>query len=232
MEKRNCPNCGAELSREDIFCGDCGTKIQDTEGIPRRITGLIIAIAGLFLLLFSFYTAHKFLCLEFILDETFVVKFIFLICMIGIGSYLAGKGASLPGDSRIIGIILAATGLFMLCFSFIIANTFVKGEYIFDDLFFEKFFVKFIFFFCMIGIGGYLTGKGVPLTAYPKITGLILTPIGVIMLLFSFITANAFVSGKFIADDMFIIIRIIYFICMIGIGGYLIGKGVSELWTH
>ncbi len=116
----------------------------------------------------------------------------------------------------------------MLCFSFIIANTFVNDEYIFDDLFF----VKIIFFFCMIGIGGYLTGKGVPLTAYPKITGLILTPIGVIMLLFSFITANAFVSGKFIADDMFIIIRIIYFICMIGIGGYLIGKGVSELWTH
>jgi hypothetical protein len=163
------------------------------------------------------------------MDETFVVRFIFLICMIGIGSYLAGKGASLPGDSRIIGIILAATGLFMLCFSFIIANTFVNGEYIFDDLFFGKI----IFFFCMIGIGGYLTGKGVPLTAYPKITGLILTPIGVIMLLFSFITANAFVSGEFIADDtIIIIIRIIYFICMIGIGGYLIGKGVSELWTH
>jgi hypothetical protein len=162
------------------------------------------------------------------MDETFVVWFIFLICMIGIGSYLAGKGASLPEDSRIIGIILAATGLFMLCFSFIIANRFVNGEYIFDDLFF----VKIIFFFCMIGIGGYLTGKGVPLTAYPKITGLILTTIGVIMLLFSFITANAFVSGEFIADGMFIIIRIIYFICMIGIGGYLIGKGVSELWTH
>jgi hypothetical protein len=232
MEKRKCPNCGAELSREDIFCGDCGTKIEDTEGIPRRITGLIIAIAGLILLLQSFFTAYDFVSAEIILDETFVEKFIFLICMIGIGSYLAGKGASLPGDSRIIGIILAATGLFMLCFSFIIANTFVKDEYIFDDLFFEKFFVKFIFFFCMIGIGGYLTGKGVPLTAYPKITGLILTPIGVIMLLFSFITANAFVSGEFIADDMFIIIRIIYFICMIGIGGYLIGKGVSDLWTH
>jgi predicted nucleic acid-binding Zn ribbon protein len=229
MEKRNCPICGAELSREDVFCGNCGTKIQDTEGIPRRITGLIITIAGLFLLLYSFFTAYDFVSVEFILDETFVVRFIFLICMIGIGSYLAGKGASLPGDSRIIGIILAATGLFMLCFSFIIANTFVNGEYIFDDLFFGKI----IFFFCMIGIGGYLTGKGVPLTAYPKITGLILTPIGVIMLLFSFITANAFVSGEFIADDtIIIIIRIIYFICMIGIGGYLIGKGVSELWTH
>jgi len=229
MEKRNCPNCGAELSREDIFCGNCGTKIQDIEGIPRRITGLIIAIAGLFLLLFSFFTAYNFVSVEFILDETFVVRFIFLICMIGIGSYLAGKGASLPGDSRIIGIILAPTGLFMLCFSFIIANTFVNGEYIFDDLFF----VRIIFFFCMIGIGGYLTGKGVPLTAYPKITGLILTPIGAIMLLFSFITANAFVSSEFIADDTIIIlIRIIYFVCMIGIGGYLIGKGVSVLRTH
>jgi uncharacterized membrane protein YvbJ len=58
MEKRNCPICGAELSREDVFCGNCGTKIQDTEGIPRRITGLIITIAGLFLLLYSFFTAY------------------------------------------------------------------------------------------------------------------------------------------------------------------------------
>ena len=51
------------------------------------------------------------------------------------------------------------------------------------------------------------------------------------MLLFSFITANKFVSGEFsvIKDTLTFIIRIIFFICMIGIGGYLTGKGASEI---
>ena len=146
--------------------------------------------------------------------------------MIGIGSYLTEKGASIAEDSRIIGIILAPIGLFMLCFSFIIANTFVNGEFMFDELFF----IRIVFFFCMIVIGIYLTGKGVMLIAYPKITGLVLTAIGAFMLIFSFMSANAFVSGEFMADETFII-RIIYFVCMVGIGGYLTGKGVSEICT-
>ncbi len=56
------------------------------------------------------------------------------------------------------------------------------------------------------------------LIAYPKITGLVLTAIGAFMLIFSFMSANAFVSGEFMADETFII-RIIYFVCMVGIGG-------------
>jgi len=202
------------------------TKISDTDGIPRRITGVIIVIVGLFLLLYSFLTAYNLFNWEFTVDETFIVRIIFFVGMIGIGSYMTEKGASISEDSRIIGIILAPIGLFMLCFSFIIANTFVNGEYIFDELFF----VKIVFFFCMIGIGIYLMGKGVTLTAYPKITGLVLTAIGAFMLLFSFMSANAFVSGEFMADETFII-RIIYFVCMVGIGGYLTGKGVSEIYN-
>ena len=81
----------------------------------------------------------------------------------------------------------------MLCFSFVIANTFVNRVFIAD----ESFFINVFFFVCMIGLDSYLTRKGVTLTGYPKITGAILTSIGVFMLLFSFITANKFVSGEF-----------------------------------
>ena len=245
MAKSLCPNCGTELSRDDIFCGSCGartnefdtetngvppikeetTKKSNTEGIPRGITGIIITIVGLFLLFYSFLTAYNLFNWDFI-DETFIVRIIFFVAMIGIGSYLTEKGASLLEDTRIIGVIIAPIGLFMLCFSFIIANTFIHGEFYFDELFF----IRIVFFFCMIGIGGYLTGKGVTLMPYPKFTGLVLTAIGAFMLLYSFIIANAFVSGEFRADETFII-RIIYFVCMIGIGGYLTGKGVSEICT-
>lgn len=202
------------------------TLIADSGGIQRRITGVLITIAGLFLLLYSFLTAYNLLNCDFEIDETFIVRIIFFVCMIGIGSYLTEKGASIAEDSRIIGIIIAPIGLFMLCFSFIIANTFVNGEFMFDELFF----IRIVFFFCMIVIGIYLTGKGVMLIGYPKITGLVLTAIGAFMLIFSFMSANAFVSGEFMADETFII-RIIYFVCMVGIGGYLTGKGVSEICT-
>ena len=202
------------------------TLIADSGGTQRRITGVLITIAGLFLLLYSFLTAYNLLNCDFAIDETFIVRIIFFVCMIGIGSYLTEKGASIAEDSRIIGIILAPIGLFMLCFSFIIANTFVNGEFMFDELFF----IRIVFFFCMIVIGFYLTGKGVMLIAYPKITGLVLTAIGAFMLIFSFMSANAFVSGEFMANETFII-RIIYFVCMVGIGGYLTGKGVSEICT-
>ncbi len=193
----------------------------------KEITGIIIAVAGLLLLLYTYITANHFVSGGLMIDERLGIRIIFLICMIGIGGYLTEKGATLTENPRIIGIILTPIGLFMLCFSFIIANRFVNGEFMFDESFLI-FFIEIIFFICMIGIGGYLTGKGVTLTAYPKITGFILTPIGAFMLLFSFITATGFVSGDFMADETFII-RIIYFICMIGIGGYLTGRGASEI---
>ena len=199
-------------------------KIPKVKWSSRKITGIIIAVIGLFLLLHSFITANDFVGGEFMIDETFGVRIIFFIFMIGIGGYLIGKGATLAEDSKIIGIILTPFGLFMLCFTFVIANTFVNGEFMLDELFF----IKILFFFCMIGIGGYLTGKGVTLTDSPKITGLILTPIGVFMLLFSFITANNIVGGEFITDESFII-SFIFFICMIGIGLYLTGRGTSEI---
>ena len=30
MNKNFCPNCGAELSRDDVFCGSCGTRIGES----------------------------------------------------------------------------------------------------------------------------------------------------------------------------------------------------------
>jgi hypothetical protein len=169
----------------------------------KEITGIIIAVAGLLLLLYSYITANHFVSGGLMIDERLGIRIIFLICMIGIGGYLTEKGATLTENPRIIGIILTPIGLFMLCSSFIIANMFVNGEFMFDESFLI-FFIEIIFFICMIGIGGYLTGKGVTLTAYPKITGLILTPIGAFMLLFSFITATGFVSGDFMADETFL----------------------------
>jgi len=181
-------------------------KIPKVKWSSRKITEMIIAVVGLFLLLHSFITANDFVGDRFMTDETFGVRIIFLICMIGIGGYLIGKGATLAENSKIIGIILTPVGLFMLCFIFIIANTFVNGEFMLDELLF----IKILFFFCMIGIGGYLTGKGVMLTDYPKITGLVLTLMGVFMLLFSFM------------------ISFIFFICMLGIGVYLTGRGAQK----
>ena len=51
------------------------------------------------------------------------------------------------------------------------------------------------------------------------------------MLLFSFIMANKFVSGEFsmATGTLIFIIRIVFFICMIGIGGYLTGRGALEV---
>lgn len=198
--------------------------IPKVEWSIRKITGIIIAVMGVSLFLHSFITADNFVIGDFMLDETFGIRIIFLICMIGIGAYLTEKGATLTENSKIIGIMLTPVGLFTLCFSFIIANMFVNGEFMFDELSF----IKILFFFCMIGIGGYLTEKGVTLTDYPKITGLILTPLGAFMLLFSFIIASGFVSGEVMADETFVV-RIIYFICMIGIGGYLTGRGASGI---
>lgn len=200
-----------------------------TEGVTggwdtRRITGVIITAVGLLLLLYSFITAYNFCIGEFRIDESFIVRIILLSCMIGIGVYLTEKGAILPERSLIMGTILAIIGLLMLGFSFMVANTFVRGEFIFDELLI----VKIIFLLCMVEIGGYLTGRGVTLTATPKVTGAILTPIGVVMLVFSFITASTFVSGEFMPYGSFVIV-LLYFICMIGIGGYLTGRGVAEI---
>ncbi|KAF5435149.1 zinc-ribbon domain-containing protein [Candidatus Methanophagaceae archaeon] len=50
MNKRFCPNCGAVLSRDNIFCGSCGAKIDEfgavksekPTGTKRRPTGVMI----------------------------------------------------------------------------------------------------------------------------------------------------------------------------------------------
>jgi len=196
----------------------------NAEWSQRRITGLIITTVGLILLLYSFITAYKFCIANFSINEPFLIRIIFLSCMIGIGVYLTEKGATLPEHSVIIGIILVPIGLSLLSFSFLVANTFVNGELLFDILFI----VKIVFLLCMIEIGGYLTGRGVTLSNCPTVTGVVLTPIGAAMLIFSFITASVFVTVEFRDFDTFIVI-ISYFICMIGIGGYLTGRGISEI---
>ena len=202
-------------------------KIRLSSG---EIIGILIVVVGLLLLLYSFMIANDFLRIEFKVDEAFGIRFIFLICMLGIGGYLTGKGAMLTESLRIVSMIVALVGLFMLCFSFIIANIIAGGEFIFreETLMFP---IKIFFFLYIIGISGYLTGEGVTLANYPKITGSILTLIGAIMLLFSFLMANKFVSGEFsmATETLIFMIRIVFFICMIGIGGYLTGRGALEI---
>jgi hypothetical protein len=207
---------------------EISTKIKLS---TKDIIGILIVVVGLLLLLYSFMIANDCVRSEFTVDETFGVKIAFLICMIGIGGYLAGKGAVLTENSRIVGIILTPVGLFMLCFSFIVAKTIAGGEFIFSGEELQGLPMRTVFFLCMSGIGGYVTEKGVILTNYPKITGSILTPIGVIMLLFSFTMANEFVSGEFsmAKETLAFVIRIIFFVCMIGVGAYLTGRGASEI---
>lgn len=31
MKKYVCPNCGSEVKDDDLFCGECGAKIERTE---------------------------------------------------------------------------------------------------------------------------------------------------------------------------------------------------------
>jgi len=130
--------------------------IPKVEWSIRKITGIIIAVMGVSLFLHSFITADNFVIGDFMLDETFGIRIIFLICMIGIGVYLTGKGVTLTDYPKITGLILTPLGAFMLLFSFIIASGFVSGEVMAD----ETFVVRIIYFISMIGIGGYLTGRG------------------------------------------------------------------------
>jgi hypothetical protein len=60
----------------------------------KDIIGVIIVVVGLFLLLYSFMIANDFVRREFTVDETFGIRIVSLICMIGIGGYLTGRGAS------------------------------------------------------------------------------------------------------------------------------------------
>lgn len=66
MNKNFCPNCGAELSRDDIFCGSCGTRIGESElkkaadekypHLLATILGYIFAfLSGLLGILFGIY---------------------------------------------------------------------------------------------------------------------------------------------------------------------------------
>ena len=36
---RTCPNCGAKLPREAVFCSSCGTKLEDDEDVPADDAG-------------------------------------------------------------------------------------------------------------------------------------------------------------------------------------------------
>lgn len=36
---RTCPNCGAKLPREAVFCSSCGTKLEDDEDVPTDDAG-------------------------------------------------------------------------------------------------------------------------------------------------------------------------------------------------
>ena len=121
-----------------------------------KVLGLVITIIGLFMLLYSFFLANNFVIGSFTIDEAFLIRFIFLICMSLIGGYLIDKGATLIENTKIIGLILLSLGLILLIFVFLIASIFVIGRYV-PDL---SYIVKLMFFFYMVGIGIFLTRRG------------------------------------------------------------------------
>jgi hypothetical protein len=225
-------------------------KAERVKFSSKRVTGIVIAVIGAILLLYSFLMASSLFSRGFRMEEV-GVKVLIFIFMLGIGGYLTGKGVTLtkevkPGqpaekatltkESRIIGGILAAIGLYMLIVTYMKANAYVNAEFAGNESFllllFKSIFTRILFFVCMIGIGGYLTGKGVGLIDHPMVNGFLLTSIGVIMLLFSFIAAYNIVGVEFAGPPVLMlgyIIKIIFLIFMISIGGYLTGRGSSEI---
>lgn len=120
------------------------------------------------------------------------------------------------------GLAIEITGLFLLLYSFITANTFFIAQVMEGPI---SFTMRRAFFICMVIIGGYLTRKGAILTDTAKITEIVLTPVGFIMLGFVFMAANTSIDQEFILNESFAI-QISFFFCMVGIGGYLVAKGV------
>jgi len=59
-----------------------------------------------------------------------------------------------------------------------------------------------------------------------KTLGRIITIIGLLMLIYSFFLANTFVIGYLIIDEAFLI-RLIFLVFMILIGGYMTNKGIT-----
>ncbi|NQE45275.1 hypothetical protein C5S31_04535 [ANME-1 cluster archaeon GoMg2] len=129
MNKKFCPNCGAELSKDDIFCGSCGAKIDEfgavksekPTGTKRRPTGVTIIailnilggigglIAGFGMMalsgdLFQYYLSDEVAALFGILGMLFII--------IGFVDLVIGYGLwTLKRWARMAAIIMAIIGI-------------------------------------------------------------------------------------------------------------------------
>ncbi|ODS39114.1 MAG: hypothetical protein A7316_00485 [Candidatus Altiarchaeales archaeon WOR_SM1_86-2] len=208
-------------AKMDFFDEIRNTRAKITS---KEIGTIIFVIAGLFLLFYSFIAADTLVGGESIIENA-ILKIILLTCMIAIGIYLINKiGSSIEESLNIIAVVLLSAGVGMLVFSFITANAFVNEGPIQG----KPYWVKGIFFCLMIGVGYYLTKKGIELVG-SKVSGIVTAPIGIGMLLYSFITANKFVGGHISIGEHFIDVRFFFFILMVAIGVYLSGRGAAEL---
>lgn len=121
-----------------------------------KVLERIVFIFGLIMILYSFFLANNFVVGSFTIDEAFLLRLIFLISMILVGVYLIKKGATSIVNTKTTGLILLSLGLILLIFVFFIANIFIIGKYEAD----ASYIPRLMFFFCMIGIGIFLTRKG------------------------------------------------------------------------
>jgi len=131
-------------------------KILQLKWNSEKILGILIFDIGLIMLLYSFFLASNFVIGSFIIDDAFLIRLIFLLGMILVGNYLINKGANSIVNIKITGLVLLSLGLILLILVFFMANIFVIGKYEADT----SYIARFMFFFCMMGIGIFLIKKG------------------------------------------------------------------------
>jgi hypothetical protein len=152
----------------------------------------------------------------------FGVRVAFLLVMVAIGSYVIGKGQGVAGDVQVIGVLLLPVGLLTLVYAFVLSRSYLMaggGETVA--------LVRALFLLGILLLGGWLTGRAVGLIRRPRLTGLVLAPVGVGGLVVVFLTANRFVSGAI--DLGPVPIKLAFFVYMLALGFYLTGRGVVGL---
>ncbi|MEM1575960.1 MAG: hypothetical protein QXT98_00425 [Archaeoglobaceae archaeon] len=206
----------------------------------RDIIGALIAIIGVLLLIHSLVKVNEVFLQE--AKKTWP-KFFAFVFMFGISSYLTNKGVSLISrerikvqhkrevrkEQRVIGGIFLVSGLFILILSYLRAENIINSDFSNTIDFADFFFTNILVFILMLAIGGYLTSKGVSLVDYPELCGLLTIPIGVVILILSFNTANNILSSEFDPEVYLILIKMLFIFFMVLIGSYLTGKGIQEI---
>ena len=136
------------------------------------------------------------------------------------------------GLRKCIGIIITVVGLFLLLYSFITINSYIRGELEIS----ETFTMGFIPLFCMTIAGGCLIGKGVTLTENSKF----LIFIELFILSLSFMITNTLITGGISWESVlnghvsfefyFLCLSMLFFFffCMV-VSGYLIDDAIQPI---